>query len=65
LNHRFAPYVWHGDDFGVHDPDTGAVRPPPLSLSELIDATSTAVADPSALSAVAPSSFKPRDIAIG
>jgi ATP-dependent Lhr-like helicase len=52
-NHRLAPDAWRADDFGVDGPDPGAIRPPPLSLSEIIDATATAVADHSALSAVA------------
>lgn len=53
LAHRFAPDAWRSDDFGVDGPDPGAVRPPPLSFDELLDATQAAVDDPVALNAIA------------
>jgi ATP-dependent Lhr-like helicase len=53
LSHRFSPDIWRADEFGVDGPDPGAVRPPPVSLSELAIATAEASADPSALSTVA------------
>jgi ATP-dependent Lhr-like helicase len=53
LGHRFAPDVWRADDFGVDGPDPGAMRPPPVSLSELVAATVAALDHPNALSSVA------------
>lgn len=59
LGHRFAPDVWRANDFGIDGPDPGAVRPPPLSFPELVEATEAAVADPNALSAVAAKFVQP------
>ena len=53
LAHRFAPDAWRADDFGVDGPDPGAVRPPPLSMEEVLEATHAAAADPIALGALA------------
>lgn len=53
LAHHFTPDAWRADDFGVDGPDPGAVRPPPLSMEEVIEATHAAAADPSALGALA------------
>ena len=53
LAHRFAPDLWRSDDFGVDGPDPGAVRPPPLTFDELIQATTQAASDPVALTSLA------------
>lgn len=53
LAHRFAPEPWRADDFGVDGPDPGAVRPPPLTMEEVLEAIYVAAADPIALAALA------------
>jgi hypothetical protein len=59
LSHRFAPDVWRADDLGVEGPDPGAIRLPPLSLTELVEATTSAVAEPRTLSALAAKFVQP------
>ncbi|MER8434208.1 DEAD/DEAH box helicase [Mesorhizobium caraganae] len=59
LAHRFAPDIWRADDFGVDGPDPGALRPPPLTLAEMLEATHAAAADKNALTVVAKKSVQP------
>lgn len=53
LAHRFSPDPWRSDDFGVDGPDPGAVRPPPMTLEEVIEATNAAASSPGGLQTLA------------
>lgn len=53
LAHRFNPSVWRADDYGVDGPDPGAIRPPPLTMAEVFEATHAAADASTALEALA------------
>lgn len=59
LAHHFAPDPWRSDDFGVDGPDPGALRPPPLTLDQIVAATRKAASDPTGLRSLAAKFVQP------